>query len=200
VIYAGLNVMAGLTDDFRLINLLRDHQLSGDIIQMDETTLKVLKEPGFRATSDKYLWISRGGPPDQPSVLFEYDPSRAKEVPLRLLEGFSGYLQTDGYSGYHAVCAQNGITSLGCWDHARRKFKAAQDAQPKSKKGQKPSKADMALAMINKLYRIERTSKDASVEERFKVRQQQSLPILETLRQWVDNSQFPSFYEHVLLF
>jgi hypothetical protein len=54
--------------------------------------------------------------------------------------------------------------------------------------------------MINKLYRIERTSKDASVEERFKVRQQQSLPILETLRQWVDNSQFPSFYEHVLLF
>ena len=55
-----------------LINLMREHQLSGDIIQMDETVLKVLKEPGLSATSDKYMWVSRGGPPNQTSVLFEY--------------------------------------------------------------------------------------------------------------------------------
>ncbi len=73
-----------------LINLMREQQLSGDIIQMDETVLKVLKEPGLKATSDKYMWVSRGGPPGQTSVLFEYDPSRKKEVTLRLLEDFSG--------------------------------------------------------------------------------------------------------------
>ena len=39
-----------------------------------------------------------------PSVLFEYDPSRAGSVPVRLLEGFSGILQADGYSGYSQVC------------------------------------------------------------------------------------------------
>lgn len=49
-----------------LINLLRDYQLESDIIQMDETTLKVLKEPGRAVTSDKYMWVSRGGPPGKP--------------------------------------------------------------------------------------------------------------------------------------
>ena len=171
-----------------LINLMREHQLAGDIIQMDETTLKVLKEPGLSVTSDKYMWVSRGGPPGKPSVLFEYDPSRRKEVPLRLLDDFSGYLQTDGYAGYHAVCAQNNATSVGCWDHARRKFKDAQTAQPKKKKVQKPTKADVALAHINKLYLIEREIKEASINEKFKARQKQSLPLLEKLRKWVDNN------------
>ncbi|WP_343075016.1 IS66 family transposase [sulfur-oxidizing endosymbiont of Gigantopelta aegis] len=171
-----------------LINLMREHQLSGDIIQMDETVLKVLKEPGLSAHSNKYMWVSRGGPPGQPSVLFEYDPSRKKEVPLRLLDGFSGYLQTDGYAGYNAVCAQNNATSVGCWDHTRRKFKDSQTAQPKKKSNQKPTKADVALAHINKLYLIEREIKEASVNEKFKVRQKQSLPLLEKIRTWVDNT------------
>jgi len=43
-------------------------------------------------------------PPDEKSILFEYDPSRSGEVPLRLLDVYTGYLQTDGYSGYNAVC------------------------------------------------------------------------------------------------
>ena len=70
--------------------------------------------------------------------LGDYDPSRSKAVPLRLLEGYSSYLQADGYAGYEAVCRQQGITLAGCWDHARRKFKDAQDAQPRSKKGGHP--------------------------------------------------------------
>ena len=41
-----------------------------------------------------------------PSVLFEYDPSRAGSVPVRLLDGFSGILQADGYSGYSQVCKE----------------------------------------------------------------------------------------------
>jgi len=171
-----------------LINLMREHQLSGDIIQMDETVLKVLKEPGLSVHSDKYMWVSRGGPPGQPSVLFEYDPSRKKEVPLRLLDDFSGYLQTDGYAGYNEVCKQNNATSVGCWDHARRGFKEAQTAQPQNKKVQKPTKADVALAHINKLYLIEREIKEASTNEKFKARQKQSLPVLEKLRKWVDNN------------
>ncbi|WP_419642582.1 IS66 family transposase, partial [Thiolapillus sp.] len=52
------------------------------------------------AQSDKWMWVIRGGPPDRPAVLFEYDPSRSEEVPLRLLDGFKGTLQTDGYAGY----------------------------------------------------------------------------------------------------
>ena len=68
------------------------------------------------------MWVIRGGPPGQLSVLFEYDPSRAGSVAVRLLDDFEGVLQADGYSGYSAVCKANSITRIGCWDHARRKF------------------------------------------------------------------------------
>ncbi|WP_419611963.1 IS66 family transposase, partial [Thiolapillus sp.] len=61
------------------------------------------------AQSDKWMWVIRGGPPDRPAVLFEYDPSRSEEVPLRLLDGFKGTLQTDGYAGYNRVCRENGL-------------------------------------------------------------------------------------------
>lgn len=68
-----------------LIHLIRDHQLHYEIIQMDETRVKVLKQPGYASTSDKYMWLMRGGPPDQPSVIFHYDPSRKGDVPVQLL-------------------------------------------------------------------------------------------------------------------
>ena len=171
-----------------LINLIRDAQNAGAIIQMDETTTQVLKEADKPATSDKYMWVSRGGDPEHPSVLFEYDPSRKKDVPIRLLDEFSGYLQTDGYAGYNAVCVLNKITSVGCWDHARRKFKDAQSAQPKKTKKTKITKADMALSLINKLYLIEREIKGASREKKHVTRQEKSLPQLKKLRQWLDNN------------
>ena len=74
-----------------LINLLHDHLLAYDIIQMDETTVQVLSEEGKTAQSKSYLWVQRGGSPDKPVILFDYDPSRSQAVPQRLLEGFEGY-------------------------------------------------------------------------------------------------------------
>ena len=101
-----------------LINLLREEQLSGDYLQGDETRLKVLKEPGMKATGHKWLWIMRGGPPDRPVVLLDYDKSRGQDVAADLLESFEGrYFQSDGYSGYDGVCRRKGIVHLGCWDH-----------------------------------------------------------------------------------
>ncbi|MFB3078671.1 MAG: IS66 family transposase, partial [Lysobacterales bacterium] len=69
-----------------LINLMRDQLLGYDIVQMDETPVQVLKEPGKRAQSKSYLWLQRGGPPDQPIILYDYDPGRGAGVPMRLLE------------------------------------------------------------------------------------------------------------------
>jgi transposase len=174
-----------------LINLIRDHQQAGNIIMADETRVQVLKEPGRSATSDKFMWVTLGGPPGQPSVLFEYDPSRSQEVPLRLLDGFHGYLQTDGYAGYNAACLINNITQLGCWDHARRKFKEAQDAQPKPKKGKphKASKADHILGLINTLYMIERQIKTLSAAEKFQQRCKRSLPVLNKIKAYLDDNQ-----------
>ena len=174
-----------------LMNLMREHQHTGSVIMADETRVQVLKEPGRPATSDKFMWVTLGGPPGERSILFEYDPSRSGDVPMRLLDGFTGYLQTDGYSGYNAVCRKNGCTQLGCWDHARRKFKDAQNAQPKIKKGKlkKPSKADRVLSYINKLYMIERQIKELSVNEKYLQRQQKSLPVLNKLKIYLEDNQ-----------
>jgi len=157
----------------------------------DETRIQVLKEPDRPVTSDKYMWVTLGGSPDQQSALFEYDPSRSQAVPLRLLDGFNGYLQTDGYAGYSAACRENGITQLGFWDHARRKFKEAQKAQPKTKKSKtnQPSKADRVLSFINKLYMIERQIKLLSVAEKYQQRQDRSLPVLNKLKTYLEDNQ-----------
>jgi transposase len=135
-----------------VINLLRDRLLNYDIIQMDETTVQVLNEPGKTAQSKSYLWLQRGGPPDQPILLYDYDPDRSAGVPKRLLDGFQGYLQTDGYDGYHAAVAVHGLTHVGCLAHARRKFDEAVKAQGKH---QRPGLAHRGLALIQKLYGVE---------------------------------------------
>jgi transposase len=174
-----------------LINLIRETQLEGDYLQGDETRMPVLKETGKTAQSDKWMWVIRGGPPGKPVVLFEYDPSRAGSVPVRLLEGFEGVLQADGYSGYNQVCRANGITRIGCFDHARRKFveasRAAQTTGSK-KKTAPPSKADVALGKIRKLYAIEKEIKDLDENKKKEARQALSLPILEDLKSWLEKN------------
>jgi transposase len=171
-----------------LINLLREHQLSCDYLQADETRVQVLKEDGKAATSDKWMWLIRGGPPQQPVVLFNYDASRSEAVPVRLLEDFKGVLQTDGYAGYNQVCRNNGITRIGCWDHARRKFIEASKAAPAKKKGHQVSKADVAVGKIRKLYAIESKIKDLEPELKKQQRQKLSKPLLDDFKDWLEKN------------
>jgi transposase len=168
-----------------VINLLRDRLLDYDMMQMDETTVQVLNEPGKSAQSKSYLWLQRGGPPEQPIVLFDYDASRSQSVPSRLLEGYAGYLQTDGYSGYNAVVNANQLVHVGCMAHARRKFSEAVKAQGKNKK---TGKAQHGLALIQKLYRVEKQARAFSPEGRHAHRQEHAKPILERMRSWLDES------------
>ena len=168
-----------------LINLLHDHLLAYDIIQMDETTVQVLNEAGKTAQSKSYLWVQRGGPPAKPVILFDYDPSRSQAVPQRLLEGFKGALQTDGYDGYNAAVIAGKLTHLGCWAHARRKFDEAVRAQGKNKKR---GLAHRGLALIQKLYRVEKQARPLKPEARQVYRQQQAGPILDEMRNWLNDT------------
>lgn len=187
------NWIVRLEDVFRpLINLGHESLLESDYLQADETRLQVLKECGRSATSDKWMWVVRGGPPDKPFVLFDYDPSRSEVVPERLFAGFSGVLQVDGYAGYNKVCAAEDITRIGCWDHGRRHVveasRAGESAKGKTSKAATPSKADIALSMINKLYSLERQFKEMSDDERREARQLHSIPVLEKLKAWLDGN------------
>jgi transposase len=176
-----------------LMDRIREEIRAYDFVQCDETPFQVLKEPGKTAQSQSYLWALRGGEPEHPLIYYEYDPSRSGEVPKRLLRGFEGFLQTDGYEGYTAIGKEPGVVHVGCWAHARRKFdEALRGQKSKSKKGSKKtakeSKARQAMRQIQELYRIEKSVKDASAAERHRVRQERSVPIVEKLREWLNAS------------
>jgi transposase len=164
-----------------LHNLMRDILLDGSLIHMDETVVQVLKEKDKAPTSNSYMWVQTGGPPDKPVVLYDYDPSRSASVPTALIEGFKGYLMTDGYDGYNAVARTDGIERLACWAHVRRRFVEATRVQPKGKRG----RADEAVSLIGKLYRIERDYKDAAQADRLLARQNQSVAVLAELHAWM---------------
>ncbi len=167
-----------------LHNLARDTLLEAPVIYMDETTVQVLKEPGRSPTAKSYMWVQRGGPPGRTVVLFDYEASRSGKVPLRLLEGWQGYLMTDGYEGYAPVARLPGVEHLACAAHARRKFVEAKRSSPNGKS----ARADYALDLFARLYRIEAKVKDASDAQRFEARQTHSLPILQKLRAWLDET------------
>ena len=165
-----------------LINLLRDQLLASGLISMDETPVQVLKEPGKTAESQSYLWVQRGGPPHAPIILFDYDPSRSREVPLRLLASFTGILQTDGYAAYCEAVRVYGLTHAGCLAHARRKFDEVIKAQ-----GRHPKKglAEEALAQIQKLYAVEKAARTMTPEDRQRHRETHARPLWETLHTWL---------------
>lgn len=164
-----------------LFNLMRDALLDGALIHLDETVVQVLKEKDKKPTSNSYMWVQTGGPPDKPVVLFDYDRSRGGAVPVRLLQGWRGYLMTDGYDGYNQLAKSEGVERLVCWAHVRRRYVDAVKVQPKGKRG----RADDALALIGKLYRVERDHKDATDCARLLARQQCSVPVLAELHAWM---------------
>lgn len=164
-----------------IANLMRDALLDSPIIHMDETPVQVLREPGKAPTSKSYMWVQRGGPPGQPVVMFDYDPTRSGGVPTRLLAGWSGYLMTDDYAGYNDVASKEGITRLACMVHARRKFVQASRASPKGKN----SHADTALTFFARLYRLEKRVQRAPDRLRYRVRQKLSHQTLNELHAWL---------------
>jgi transposase len=176
-----------------LVNRMREEILESGFVQCDESRFQVLREPGKTAESLSYIWVQRGGSAAHPLLLYEYDPSRSAEVPKRLFEGFQGVLQTDGYEGYGAIGREPDIVHVGCWAHARRKFTDALKGQgpgrkKAAKRKAKHSQAEAGLRFLQKLYAIERRVKDATPEERLRVRQAESLPVVAALREWIDGA------------
>ena len=168
-----------------LMNLLHETQVSYDVMQMDETTVQVLKEDGRAAQTKSRMWVRRGGSPTTPVILFDYEPTRSGAVAWRLLEDFKGILQSDGYSGYIAVGKRDGIVHVGCLAHARRKFDEALKAQKATGRG---GLAAEGLALIQRIYRIEKAAREAKLtpDQRKKLRDERARPIWDELRRWLD--------------
>jgi len=167
-----------------LLNLLQDEILAGFSINIDETTLQVLKEPGRDPTSTSFMWVFRRGDPERPVLIYQYHPTRAGSVVAAFLGDFQGYVQTDGYSGYDFLDRTKGICHIGCLAHARRKFMDVIKAQGKNRKA---GSADIALGYIRKLYEIEKkaTTKSLSPDAIHQLRQEEAKPLLDHFHDWL---------------
>ena len=160
--------------------------LTRDVLHADETTLQVLHEPGKKPQTDSYMWLYRtSGDTDKPVVLYEYQPGRGAKHPKAFLEGYKGYLHTDGYAVYHGL--PEGITVVGCHAHLRRKFDEALKSLPKGKT--KGSSAYQGLAYCDLLFAIEKglDEKNATTEERYKERLEQAKPVLDAMFAWANS-------------
>jgi len=160
----------------------------GRVIHIDETRLQVLNEPNRDNTQLSYMWVYGGGPPDQPVIWYQYADSRGSEVPVdflfpteEVLPECEMYLVTDGYEGYNALSKSSGILGHGaCWAHVRRRFVEATHGRKNT------AVAHQMVALISKLYQIERTARDKNPQEREAIRQKKAAPILDKIKVWLD--------------
>ena len=164
-----------------LMNLMEEAVLDAKYVHSDETIAQVLKEPGRDPTTKSFVWIFKRGDPERDVLIYKYHTTRSGDVARSFLAGFQGYVQTDGYSGYDFLDHTEGIVHIGCWAHARRKFIEAKKGQS----GKKTSSADIALGYIRRLYHIEHEARDMSPDERYRLRQEKSAPLLEEFHKWL---------------
>lgn len=164
-----------------LYQRLHTHLLAQPVLHSDETTLQVLREEGRAAETPSYLWLYRTGRVGPSIVLYDYQRTRGGEHPKKFLTGFRGYLHVDGYPGYHKV---EGVTLVGCWAHARRKFAEALKALPDTKQKAAVT-AREGLEFCNRLFTIERDIRDAPDEERVRVRSERSRPVVDAFLAWL---------------
>jgi len=155
-----------------LYDRLRKEVLSSGYIQVDESPIPVLTEDKKGAAHKGYMWVYQAVNEDL--VFFDYQPSKQGQVVAKMLEGYKGYLQTDGYAAYDMFKNNKKIKPLHCWAHARRYFHKALDNDKK--------RAKYVLGKIGELYLFERTMQrdlgDIDPHQIKDLRERHVLPIL----------------------
>ena len=160
-----------------LYEALKKRVLQSPYLHADETPLKVLDKDKKGSTHRGYYWVYHNSLDDL--VFFDYQQGRGREGPKQILEGFTGYLQTDGYNVYNSIAEDSAMTLVHCWAHGRRYFYDAQNSDPQQ--------AQHGLSLIGKLYEIERQVKEEklSVEKIQERRNKKAVPVLEELKTWM---------------
>lgn len=133
-----------------IIDLMNADLANSSVLLMDETTVQVLKDGRGPPGRKSYFWVVRGhAAGGKPILCFAYHPNRSGSFADTLLGSFSGYLQTDGYSGYDHLEGRADIVLVGCFAHMRRKFVSAWETAGKT------GMAGEAIGRIAAIYQVE---------------------------------------------
>lgn len=161
---------------------IKKQLIASSILGVDDTPVRLQDPslPGKMRTAR--FWICRGRE-EAPYNSFFFHESRRRDGPAKYLENFSGWVTVDAYGVNDGVYIGSGdrILASCCHAHARRKFEAA--------KSNDPQRASRALAFYRQLYDIEDRGRELSPEDRLKLRQQESVPLLEQFKEWLDEQK-----------
>lgn len=161
-----------------LYQLMRQDMMAKSILHVDETYAQIIsRSDGKPGQSKAYNWVFRSVPSQGPTIiLFHSALSRSRSVLEDFTMEFKGTIICDGYSAYGNL---PGVKFANCWAHVRRYWLKAD-----SKHGK------LGVDYCDRLFRLERQFKNMSPGKRRKARQKHSLPIVEDLLKWADESPF----------
>lgn len=162
-----------------LVDLMKQEVLASKVIHTDDTPVRVQGD-GQDGPFTGRFWVYVGDAA-HPYTVYDYTPSRKRDGPARFLEGYEGYLQADAFGGYDGIYASGEVIEVACWAHCRRYFYDARSTDS--------NRAHRMLAWVRRLYDVERDAKKLDAKQRLALRQEQSKPLLETMKQWLDEQQ-----------
>ena len=173
-----------------LDSLIMEHIKTGTTMNMDETTVRVLKyknQTGNENRKKSYVWLGIGGPKNKKAVIYRYYESRNAKFIKPFINGFKGWLQTDEYPGYETALKEHNllypddkIIHVACLAHVRRKFFDA------SLNGKSPG-AGKAVKYIQLIYKKEEEliEMNLSPEELVSKRKELIKPVFDEFHEWL---------------
>lgn len=170
-----------------LYNHMKEDLLKRDYIHADETTLKVINDNGKDSKSKKYMWLYLSETEGRPVILYDYQSTRASSCPKNFLGDFTGFLQTDGYSGYNSVSE---ATRIYCLAHIRRKF--FEIISNLDKETLKKSRAIIGFNYCEKIYNLEKELRESYSKDenyyniRFEIRKEKLTPIIDEFINYIE--------------
>ena len=179
-IYDWLSAVADLTQP--LYDLLKQRVLQSKVIHTDDTQVKLI-DTTIGGTRLARFWAYIGDR-HYPYEVYDFTESRGRADPQGFLKNFNGYLQADAYGGYDGIYLQSSgaIVEVACWAHTRRYWYKARE--------QDAARAHHVLAVISRLYELERATKAADAVSRQELRIEHAAPLLDDLKQWLDDQEF----------
>lgn len=159
-----------------LYEQMKNRVLQSKVIWTDDTPVKVQDREHEKNIREGRVWAYLGDQKN-PFTVYDFTKSRKRDGPQKFLGDFSGYLQADAFAGYDCIYASGSVLEVACMAHARRKFYDSQSSDRRA--------ADEVLALISRLYDIERDARTADNEARKQARLKRAAPILHQIRVWL---------------
>jgi transposase len=161
-----------------IVLALKEDVLRSRVVHTDDTPVKVLV-PGLDHAHQAYLWAYVGDA-EHAAVFFQFTMTRQQEYPKAVLQDYEGYLQCDAYKGYDQLFVDPAKKRIevGCNAHVRRRFYEAQEVDPK--------RSLLVIGWYRLLYAVEEEAREMTPEDRHRLRQEKSRPIMDRFKEWLE--------------